>query len=262
MPNMDAWKKAVSGDLKWFIIFGVVLTAVLLTFYDDLKVFWAEILLPIIIVIPQIMIYSGAGIMERYILPASIGYAYMFVIIAFGSGVLRGYRKWIYVSALILLLLAHTRAMLREADYFRYRGNGFQSTMDYILEVSKDNPDANICIAFDYFESNKTIEYYVRLFSEDRLYFYHNYDAAPEGYEIDRDCWGTHQSDSGNAPELAEKMDIYVAYNSDDRHYSFEPKVDLSDFTLKQYGTVNIFVRNGSGIKPADANIKPLMINF
>lgn len=53
----------------------------------------------------------------------------------------------------------------------------------------------------------------------------------------------------GFGPEKNEKsefedIDIVVMYNKEDRHWCYEPSLDLSDFTEKKCGTITMYIRN------------------
>nr|MCR4788551.1 hypothetical protein [Lachnospiraceae bacterium] len=68
---------------------------------------------------------------------------------------------------------------------------------------------------------------------------------------------------SGDYAEYgADEMDVYVTYSAEDRHFTSYPLIDLSDFDMTECGTLLIYVRQGSGIRLPDADIKPLKIHF
>ena len=57
-------------------------------------------------------------------------------------------------------------------------------------------------------------------------------------------------------------MDIVVMYNREDRHWCYEPDLDLSDFSEIKCGTLNLYVRDGSGIETGNINVEGLRIHF
>ena len=242
-------------DLKWFLICGAVFTAVLLTYYDHLKYMWMDAVLLISFVLPQVVLYSHAGMSERYILPSAIGYAFFFVIAGLGNKIIKGYRKYIYIGAMALLVAFHIRAAVMEADYFRYRGNGFQATFDLAADIAKQNPDAKLCATFDYFETNKTLEFYLMLFSNDNMYYCHNINS--DDMYVDRKYDRDYSLSGDNGIYTDTEMDVYFSYSPYDRHYTKEFVVDPDKYERILYGTVYIDVRKDSGIVIPDPGIRP-----
>ena len=57
-------------------------------------------------------------------------------------------------------------------------------------------------------------------------------------------------------------MDIVITHNREDRHWYYEPTLDLSDFTEIPCGTLTLFVRNNKGLEIPDIQVKALKINF
>lgn len=247
-----AWLNSMH-DLKWFVLCGCLFTAVLLTFYDHFKYMWMDAILLFIFVFPQILVYSHSGMDERYIIPSSIGYALFFVISGFGQKVLYGFRKYIYIAGMLILVVFHVRAAVLQADYFTYRGKGFQATMDLAADLARENPDAKICSALEYFEPNKTIEFYLMLNSNDNMYYCHNIDS--EDLYIDRKYDGDYSLSHDDGIYTDEPMDIVIAYSPDDIHYSREFKADPDKYEMIRYGTMCIYVRKDSGITVPDPGI-------
>nr|MCR4787650.1 hypothetical protein [Lachnospiraceae bacterium] len=236
--DISNWASAAGHDLKWFILFGLVFTGILLTYFDHTVNMWMDVVLTLVFVIPQIFVYSDTGMSERYILPSSIAYALFFVVCAFGQKTMDGLRKKIYIAALVLLILAHARAMLREADYFRWRGNGVQTALEYTEEIINENPDVKVCCTFAYPESNETFEFWAKLFAKDDIYFYWPDDTRPEGYVINRKYWNADAISGDYAEYGADEMDVYVTYSAEDRHFTSYPLIDLSDFDMTECGTL------------------------
>lgn len=261
--DLEAWDAAVHHDLKWYSRFGLLFILILCTFFDEIKKYWKELILGFVFIIPQVLVYGTIGMTERYIFPASFGFAYLFVYIPFATGTLKNIRKKIYFLGMLLLCLAHTRVMLREADYYRFRGNGVQATADFIVDTVKENPDAKILTTLDYFESNMTLELYSVLEATDNMYFYHTSELEQpcEPY-IDRRFANYSLLNISLERYQLDEMDVIIMYSPDDRHYTYTPDIDVSEFDYKRYGTLDIFVKKSSGIDFPDAIIKPLKINF
>lgn len=240
---VEAFKDALQTDLKWYYRFGVLFFLILLTYWENLKKMWIEILLTAAFLIPQIVIFGQAGIKERYILPSAIGFSMFFILFVSKKSILSGKRKMVYQIGIILLLMAHGRVALREADYFRYRGESITTMLETVMEMSKGEENVLSCFRPNE-EGNLVINFWMAVHGYDNVYFWteddqiinkvydNNFAYAAEYYE-EKDF---------------EEMDIVVMYNKEDRHWCYEPSLDLSDFTEIKCGTLNIFVRNNCGI--------------
>ena len=106
-----------------------------------------------------------------------------------------------------MLAVSLCRVMLREAHYFTYRG-----------------------------ESIRTVHYWFRIHDYEEIFFWKEEDNkmehifGPQWYE----------------QATLEDTDVVVMYNREDRHWCYEPSLDLSDFTEQKCGTVTMYVRNGN----------------
>lgn len=254
---MEALEGALSSDLKWFKRFGILFCLILLTYWDELKKLWKEILLAIAFLLPQFVIYGQSGIRERYILPSSIGFAFFFVIVIMKWKPLSGKRRIVYTLALLLLIAAHGRVALREADYFRYRGHSVSTMLEAVQEMSGEDKKILSCYRPNE-EGNLTVNYWMLVHGVDNVYFWTDEDQVINKI-CDNNLW---------YPEEAyteydfEDMDIVVMYNEEDRHWCYTPNLDLSDFTEMKCGTMTIYIRNGEGITPVDTTVEGLRIHF
>lgn len=257
---IEAAQRALETDLKWYRRFGTIFGLILLTYWEDLKKLWKEILLVIAFILPQIIIYGETGITERYILPFSIGYAFFFVIVIMKWKVLSGKRKGLYVLCLLLLLGAHGRAALREADYFRYRGESVTTMLESVLEMSKGKARVLSCLRPNE-EGNGTIYYWMAIHGFDNVYFWTEEEKTIDQKFVDKWIYVYDREEDDSVWKL-EDMDIVVMYNKEDRHWCYTPSLDLSDFTELKSGTLSIYVRNNSDIVPVDTEVEGLRINF
>lgn len=254
---LEALEDAFSTDLKWYKRFGILFVLILLTYWEELKKLWKEVLLTIAFLLPQFVIFGQAGIKERYILPSAIGFAFFFVIVIMKWKPLTGKRRAVYVLGLLLLLAAHGRVALREADYFRYRGQSVNTMLEAVQEMSKEDTKILSCFRPNE-EGNLTINYWMLVHGFDNVYFW-----TDEEKLINRVCdinlW---QPEENYIEYDFEDMDIVVMYNKEDRHWCYTPDLDLSGFTEMKCGTLTIYIRNGSGIEPVDTAIEGLKIHF
>lgn len=234
----DTWSNAFHADLKWYVRFGAVFIMIALTYWEQLKKLMWEILLTLSVIVPQVVIHSKPGITERYILPAVFGFAYFFVIVGCNWKALSGKRRIVYMLSLLLMLAANGRAMLIEANYFAYRGNSVQTMLDTTLQYARNGEDVKVlsCLGPNT-EGNLTMKYWMRLHDYEEMYYW---------YEDEREIAQKIDDYGGHVPLDIdfEEMDIVVMYNREDRHWCYQPSLDLSGFTEYKCGTITMYIRN------------------
>lgn len=242
-------------DLRWYKWTGIMLIAVLLTYWVELKKQWKEIILTMVFIIPQILVYARCGMLERYILPASIGAAMFFVLFVTKSGILSGKREILYYTIVIVMLALNARSMLVEADYFRYRGNSIE-TMLSTADAMMSNEDVKLVSCFSpNEESNITLKYWMLLHGHDQVYYYHE-DTKKIDKEFQYDNFAELTGADNGELSIAD-ADIVVMYNRDDRHYNHEPSLSLDGFSQIKCGTLTMFVRDEDGLNPQAINVRP-----
>jgi len=251
---LQALSNALAKDLKWFKRFGILFAAILLTYWDNLKKLWKEMLLIIVFLLPQFIIFGQTGIMERYILPSAMGYALFFVIIVPKEKFLSGKRQVIYFLGIFLLLAAHGRVALREADYFRFRGESVTTMLETVQALSNKDGKVLSCLRPNE-EGNLTIYYWMLLHGNDNMYAWTEDDKTIERYYDDT-------GEDGLGDYDFQDMDIVVMYNEEDRHYCYSPSLDMSGFTLLKSGSLDIYVRDSDKIELPDTTVEGLKINF
>lgn len=256
---IEAYQGVLSADLKWFKRFGIIFILILLTYWEDLKKLWKEMLLVASFLLPQIILHAQSGIAERYMLPSTIGYALFFIVIVPKSNIFSGKRKALYQFCILLLLLAHIRVAMREADYYRYRGESVTTMLETVRNMTENKEDIKIlsCLRPNE-EGNLTMNFYMGNYGYDNVYYW------TEDNGTINQAWGensVHTEDRYVNRNL-EDMDVVVMYNQEDRHWCYTPTLDLSDFTYQKCGTLDIYVRNGRGIEAVDTTVDGLKINF
>lgn len=254
---VEAFREALASDLKWFKRFGIVFCLILLTYWEELKKMWKEILLIAVFLVPQIVIFGQTGIQERYILPSSIAFSLFFIIMVPKKNILFGKRKILYQLCIVLLLMAHGRVALREADYFRYRGESVTTMLESVMEMSKGEAKVLSCLRPNE-EGNLTMNFWMANHGYDNVYYWTEDDRTIN------QVWGVNSTFTEDRYVFQDfdDMDIVVMYNQEDRHWCYTPTLDLSDFTEMKCGTLTIYIRNDSGITPVDTDIEGLRINF
>lgn len=230
----QVWSNAAHGNLKWYLRFGVLMGLIFLTYWEPLKKLGWEILLAAAVIVPQCITYSKTALEERYILPCVFGYAFFLVIVGCNFRPLSGKRRIAYMLCLLLMLLAHGRVTLREAQYFTYRGESIKAMMENTLaEVSGTDKKVLSCFGPN-LEGNRTMYYWFRLHGYDEVFYWWEDEK-----KIDR-SFGPREDERADFADI----DVVVMYNQEDRHWCYEPSLDLTDFTEQKCGTITMYVRN------------------
>ena len=224
-------------DLKWYWKVGVFLVCILLTYFDDLKKYWPEMLVSGIIVAMQLVLYGKEGISERYVIPFSIGFSLFFCIFMLSSNILSGFRKKLYILALLVLLGIHAHVLVVEGDYYRFRGESVTNALEQIESLSNKGYKVMTCFGNANPEAEFTIDAFCKVKELADVYYWDQRDEAV----IDVPAF--YRSQASSYYDL-DKIDVVLAYNRNDRHFEVDPNFDLSDFTLVRNGSVDIFYRN------------------
>ena len=231
----EIWRQAFHADLKWYARFGTLFFLITLTYWEQLKKLGWEILLALSVLGPQVVSYSKTAMTERYILPGVFGFAFFYVIVCCNWKALSGKRRIVYMLGLLLMLAAHGRVMLREAYYFSYRGNGIQTTLEETLEYTEEHEGVKVLSCFGpNLEGNKTIYYWMRIHGYDDVFYWTEDDLRISKH------FGEHKGEEN----VLDNMDVVVMYNKEDRHWCYEPSLDLSDFTEYKNNTITMYIRN------------------
>lgn len=230
------WRAAAGNNLKWYIRFGILMGLIFLTYWEQFKKLGWEILLTAAIILPQCVTYSKTALEERYILPSVLGFAFFFVIVGCNFRPLSGKRRIAWLLCLLLMLAAHGRVVLREAQYFTYRGESIQTMLETTLDLVGGTDKKVLSCFFPNLEGNRTMYYWFRIHGYDEVFY----------WEEEKKTIG--RSFGPREDELApfEEMDVIVMYNEEDRHWCYTPSLDLSDFTEHKCGTITMYVRNGT----------------
>ena len=229
----QAWALAAHTDLKWYVRFGWLFILLFLTYWEHVKKLGWEMLLALSIILPQCVSYSKTAMTERYLLPAVLGFAFFFVIVGCNFRPLSGKRRIAYVLCLFLMLAAHGRVVLREAAYFTYRGESIRTMMDSTLALVKGTDKKVLSCFAPNLEGNRTMYYWFRLQGYDEVFYWEE-----EENRINR-SFGPREDEQA----AFEEIDVIVMYNREDRHWCYEPSLDLSGFTEKVCGTITMYVR-------------------
>lgn len=253
---MTSFTSSLQGDLKWYARFGVLFIMILLTYWDQLKKLWKEIVLTMVILIPQFAVFGQTGISGHFLVPTTIGFAFFFILVIGNWNPLNGKRRILYILGILLLLAASGRVMLREADYFRYRGESVTTMLNSVLEMSSKDTKVLSCFRPNE-EGNLTINYWLKDHDMDNVYYWTDDDKT-----ITRVCDRNLSYPDADIQYDFEDMDIVVMYNQEDRHWCYDPDLDLSDFTKLSCGTLDIYIRNDQGIIAANTDVAGLKITF
>ena len=225
----DSWRIAYYDYLKYFIFFSIPAIMIIITFYREWKVLLPRILLFLSIIIPQLIIHCKTGLEERYIIPFSFGFAGLFIASVCTLKSFSGISKTIYTCLVLVFLIPHFIILVNEANYYTYRGHSVTTVLNQTLATSE--PGKKILAAYSpYTESDITVAYWLLLNGCEQVYMWD---------ESEKTCTirtGPLKGTSGNIGE----MDIILFYNPQDRHYCYDPDIDLTNYNRVNYGTLTM----------------------
>lgn len=232
-PNeyKHVWINTLRNCVNHFVWFSAASGILLLTYVKRWKWLAASIMMGCSVVVPQMVIYLKTGLEERYILPWSFGVAFLFVLAVHLTGELKGLRRGLYMILVLAYLIPNARLLVEEASYFTYRGHSVTDVLNAALENSEE--DTFILSAYSpYEESDLTVSCWMELHGRDHVYVW-DQEA--------KTCTDRRGVEVGTA--AVEEMDIILFYNPRDRHYCYEPDIDLSDYERIEYGTMTMCIR-------------------
>ena len=137
---------------------------------------------------------------------------------------------------LLLMLAAHGRVALWEAEYFAYRGESVKTAMEDTLELVRGTDKKVLSCFYPNLEANRTMYYWFRLKGYDEFFYWEE-----ERQIITRE-FGEREDETASLDE----MDVVLMYNEEDRHWCYTPSLDLSGFTEYKCGTITMYVRDGA----------------
>ncbi len=239
-------------DMKWFISFGMMLLVILISHDIEFTKLTPDLILFAAFILPQFALFSTSGMTERYIIPFSIGFGLFFCCQAPQHMKMGQTRRYMYYGLMIVMLIAHVRAMLIEGNYFRYRGESVTAMLDTIDRYTAEHPEKEPHIlSCLYFEGSNLIYTHELLEGHDCTYEL-NVNWIDDEYTIHPIQYTHYVGFQSSQPELrsydnTDDIDILVAYNHEDRHWEYDileiPGYDLSGFTKTTCGTLDVYTR-------------------
>lgn len=212
-----------------YALFAFIVVICFWKYKKELINYKLEVILGLYIILSQMVIYLRTGLEERYVYPWILGVCWLFVILVIKVNKMVGRTKKIFYISLCCLLLYNGCLVVKEAMYFAHRGQSITKLWQEVEKIS--DRETVILTAFEpYYESDETNYLWFKAKGLENVYhvnqgeIYHVKDEKP--------------------PVSFEEVDIILLYDQSDRHYIEEPKLDLSNYTVKQYGTVRMAVRN------------------
>lgn len=227
---------SLNTGLKWYWYLGILLTGVILTYYERINNIWADILITLIFILPQFVLYSKEGIAERYIVPVVFGIAMFFILFVYRYGFLNGYRKILYGIILLAMLFLNTRAMVVEADYFRFRGESVTNMLETTADLSQRGYNVMCCLGNANPEADWTVDMYLKSEGLDGIFYL---DSAGTG-ATDVRPW---LHDENAKLYDIDDMDVIYAYNRDDKHFVVDLGFDVSNYVYKKCGSIDFFFK-------------------
>ncbi len=244
--------ESFGSDMKWFVAFGLLMAVVLISHDIEFTKLIPDLILLAAFVIPQFVLFAGAGMTERYIIPFSIGFAIFYCIMAPQHMEIGAKRKYLYYALMALMLLAHIRATWIEGNYFRYRGESVTAMLDTIDRYTSEHSDhESLILSSLYYEGGYLLHTHELLEGHDNVYelgvnwIGNDYSIHPIEYSHYID-FITDQPELSSYESL-DDIDILVAYNHEDRHWEYDieevPGIDLSGYQKTTCGTIDVYTR-------------------
>lgn len=230
---VDTWTDCIRTYLQWYVRFTPLLLLLLVLYIRQWRKMLGPFFLGLCIMLPQMFLHMKTGLQERYVIPWSFGYAVFFVI-PLAEDILTGLRKRLYSTLLVVLLLCQFVMVIQEADYFTYRGHSVTSVLNHVLELVQEDPDIKVLAAYSpYLESDITVSYWL---------VQHGFDEVYSWDEDAKTCTVIAGELEGTVGEV-EDMDVVLFYNPQDRHYCYVPDIDLSGYSITDWGTLTVAER-------------------
>ncbi len=227
------WIYILQNPLQWFAVFAALIFIIMLTGIKRWKNLIWEFLLTMAIMIPQFILYLKLGFEERYIIPWVFGYAYFIVIALSNWDGIKGIRSKLYCCCILGLLVIHFPIVISEGEYYTYRGDSVTTVFNTVLKES--TADSKILAAYSpYVESDLTASFWMRYNGRDKVYVWDNEKKT---------CTDITGAGEGSTADIND-MDFILFYNPKDRHYCYEPDIDLENYTRTEYGTLVICRKN------------------
>lgn len=226
------WLDAIRNYLKYFLYFMIPAGLIIITFIKSWRLLLKEFFIACLIMFPQIILYCKTGLEERYILPWSFGFAYFFILSICKLPQFKGLRKLLYSGIIFIFLLFHFKVLVNEADYFAYRGHSVTTVLNEALKYS--NAETNILSAYSpYEESDITVSCWMQLKGRNNVFTWN---------EEEKTCTDRSGEGYGRTEDVSQ-MDIILFYNPKDRHYCYDPSIDITNYTRIDYGTMTMCIK-------------------
>ena len=224
------WLDAIRNYLKYFLYFMIPAGLIIITFIKSWRLLLKEFFIACLIMFPQIILYCKTGLEERYILPWSFGFAYFFILSICKLPQFKG--KLLYSGIIFIFLLFHFKVLVNEADYFAYRGHSVTTVLNEALKYS--NAETNILSAYSpYEESDITVSCWMQLKGRNNVFTWN---------EEEKTCTDRSGEGYGRTEDVSQ-MDIILFYNPKDRHYCYDPSIDITNYTRIDYGTMTMCIK-------------------
>ena len=219
---------SLKGDLRWYVVFGALLFIAAFPYgmYQiidqrknkkrDMLFTWLAVCIGVYVMASQMVLHAKGLMWERYMLPWSIGYGMLFVVLAgmllTGQEPVKKYTRYLYVFLLVGLLCVEFWACLFGSPVsrgaFDYAENGRETSRmlqdilahtdedDNILVAMDDEVDRSACIWLEVHGRKNGYEYI-----EDSDLYYDVYDM------------GTNLMRSTDDPIGKDDVDVIVMYS-------------------------------------------------
>lgn len=225
--------------LKWYFLFGVLLSLMVLVCYQVIEVKLWKIylgfgLIGIYITSTQLVAHSKSMMWERYIIPFIIGYAMIFVLLGYKLLAQDKFRRRVYVITLIVLLLLKVPVAYKSAVAYAQDGDLIQGYLSFVLENT--NSDSDIIGAYTDGEMNLATACWLEIHNRTKEFFY-NWETETLIDEVQL----TILNEGSTTWDTA---DAVLCYSQDvDRVISMMELEENEEYQRLQYGAYAVIIR-------------------
>ncbi len=223
----------IDGHFTYYFWFGVALLIILISYYENVKPIWQQVLLAAAFALPQIMLYTSEPFYERYLLPLTFGWSLLFVA-GYGTSILSGARRVMSDVLLVLMALLLIRTTVIDADYYRFRGDSVTAALNEALKISEQGYNVTSILGISNPEADMVIGKYLVAYGQDDCWYWH------EGTKIISNTPPYSGIEDGEKYDISD-VGLFVEYNRDDGHFRVDPTLDLTSFHLVKCGSLNLY---------------------
>lgn len=235
--------------LKWYLLISIVGAVLLLWVLMDAKrkkeekifiSFLKRMLFPAFmlayILLSQLVLHSGMGLIERYIIPTSLGFAVFWIIDLYNYLKEKEIKKEIYHVFYFIVAIVFILRMVDSYDFGDYITEGYHTTnmLSKIGEYAAEDPDVLVCCEYEHDYSASV--YLEEVYSITNVYNMNFSQQTVPGEAID----GYGINENNTMP--INDADIILAYVSNIDSLRDTYNINFEDYNIYNYGQYVVYI--------------------